>query len=100
MKAYERKEKVIYEPIKVKGSGKLGKLLLIGAIAGGAYRLYKNYTSEEKYQEFDADLGNGTGKFDMEADDEEKFATKILKAAKKTGKDVESAVKKVKKSFE
>lgn len=99
MKAYERKEKVIYEPVKAAGSSKLGKLLLLGAAAAGAYRLYKNYTSEEQYKEFDADLGNGTGSFDMEADEEEKFASKILKAAKKTGKDVESAVKKVKEKF-
>lgn len=98
MKAYEKIEKTIYQPVRNGGSGKLGKLITIGGIAYGAYTLYKKFTNEEKYPEFDNTVKTGSS-FDDAADEEEKFAEKILKAAKKAGKDVEDKFDKIKKAI-
>lgn len=98
MKAFEKRERTFYEPVKLGSKGRLGKLILLGALAYGAYKLFKKYTNEDNYQDFDTDLGE---KIYCDATDseEEKFADKILKAAKRAGKDVEEKVGKIKKSL-
>lgn len=95
MKAYEKIEKTIYQPVKNgKSGGKLGKLVALGGIVYSAYTLYKKYTNEEKYPEFDEKVKTDKS-YDYEAAEEDKFAEKILKAAKKAGKDVEDKIKTV-----
>lgn len=98
MKTFEKRERTFYEPVKMGSKGRFGKLLAVGLIAYGAFKLYKKYTDEDKYQEFDADLGSKV-RIDEDACEEEKFANKILKAAKRASKDVEEKVDKLKKSL-
>ncbi len=98
MKGFEKNVRTFYEPVKLGSKNKLGKLVVLGAVAYGVYKLAKKYTSEDQYQEFDTDLGKKVN-YNEEGAEEEKFAEKILKAAKKAGKDVEEKVDKIKKSL-
>lgn len=75
-----------YEPIPKRKSKikTLIKLLAVaGAVFGGAYAAFKYLTNEDKYEDFNEELDNVGFEYDAEAEEEENFAAKILKAARK-----------------